>query len=132
MSMNHLPRLSLLAIDDEVSIQFILQQFFKDDFSVETKGNGREALAWIQQGNIPDFIVADIHMPEMDGFIFISHIRSSGYLRDIPMLILSGNDSTEDRIRCIESGADDFMAKPFNPRELSARIHGILRRTRKR
>ncbi len=124
--------LSMLAIDDEFSIQLILQQFFKNDFSVETKGNGKEALSWIQQGNIPDIIVADINMPEMDGYTFISHIRSSGFLKNIPMLMLSGSESTDDRIRCLESGADDFMVKPFNPRELAARVNGLLRRSGKR
>lgn len=130
--MEQLPQLSMLAIDDELSIQFILQHFFKNDFSVQTKGNGKEALAWIQQGNIPDIIVADIQMPEMDGYTFISQIRSSGFWQNIPMMMLSGSDSTEDRIRCIESGADDFMVKPFNPRELAARVNGLLRRNRKR
>jgi len=120
--------LSMLAIDDEVSIQLILQHYFKNDFLVVTKGNGKDALAWMQEGNIPDIIIADISMPEMDGFTFIYQVRSSGYLKNIPMVMLSGSDSTDNKIRCLESGADDFMVKPFNPRELAARIKGILRR----
>lgn len=120
--------LSMLAIDDEVSIQLILQHYFKNDFLVVTKGNGKDALAWMQEGNIPDIIIADISMPEMDGYTFIYQVRSSGYLKNIPMVMLSGSDSTENKIRCLESGADDFMVKPFNPRELAARIKGILRR----
>jgi DNA-binding response OmpR family regulator len=124
-------QLSMLAIDDEVSIQLILQHYFKDSFSVITKGNGKEALAWMQEGNIPDIIVADINMPEMDGYTFIYQVRSSGYLKNIPLVMLSGSDSTDNKIRCLESGADDFMVKPFNPRELSARINGLLRRTGK-
>ena len=60
-------KLSMLAIDDEVSIQLILQHYFRDGFLVITKGNGKEALAWMQEGNIPDIIIADINMPEMDG-----------------------------------------------------------------
>jgi len=120
--------LSMLAIDDEVSIQLILQHYFKNDFLVVTKGNGKDALAWMQEGNIPDIIIADISMPEMDGYTFIYQVRSSGYLKNIPMVMLSGSDSTDNKIRCLESGADDFMVKPFNPRELAARIKGILRR----
>jgi len=126
------PQLSLLVIDDEVSIQLILQHYFKDGFSVITKGNGKEALAWMQEGNIPDIIIADINMPEMDGYTFIDQVRSSGFLQNIPMVMLSGSDSTENKIRCLESGADDFMVKPFNPRELSARVNGILRRIGKK
>jgi DNA-binding response OmpR family regulator len=124
--------LSMLAIDDEVSIQLILQHYFKEDFTVITKGNGKEALAWMQEGNIPDIIVADINMPEMDGYTFIDHVRSSGFLKNIPMIMLSGSDSTDNKIRCLEAGADDFMVKPFNPRELAARLNGILRRIGKK
>lgn len=128
--MNHLhPALSILAIDDEVSIQLILKQYFKKDFTVITKSNGRQAMEWMLLGNFPDIIVADINMPEMDGFSFIDQVKSSGYLRNIPMIMLSGDDTAENKIRCLESGADDFMVKPFNPRELAARINSILRRT---
>lgn len=130
--MNQSASLSMLAIDDEQSILLILQNFFKDDFSVETKVNGKEALAWMQKGNVPDIIVADINMPEMDGYTFINHIRSSGFLQNIPMVMLSGSDTTENKLRCLESGADDFVVKPFNPRELAARVKGILRRNGKK
>ncbi len=126
------PHLSMLAIDDEVSIQLILQHYFKENFSVITKGNGKEALTWMQEGNIPDIIVADINMPEMDGYAFIDQVRSSGFLKNIPMVMLSGSDTTDNKIRCLEAGADDFMVKPFNPRELAARLNGILRRTGKK
>ncbi|MEO7767479.1 MAG: response regulator transcription factor [Ferruginibacter sp.] len=126
------PHLLMLAIDDETSIQLILQHYFRADFLVITKGNGKEALDWMQQGNIPDIIVADINMPEMDGYTFIDQVRSSGFLQNIPMVMLSGSDSTDNKIRCLESGADDFMVKPFNPRELAARVNGILRRSGKK
>jgi DNA-binding response OmpR family regulator len=122
----------MLAIDDEVSIQLILQHYFKENFSVITKGNGKEALAWMQEGNIPDIIVADLNMPEMDGNAFIDQVRSSGFLKNIPMVMLSGSDTTDNKIRCLEAGADDFMVKPFNPRELAARLNGILRRSGKK
>ncbi|MDN3654643.1 response regulator transcription factor [Ferruginibacter paludis] len=121
------PQLSMLAIHDEVSIKLILQHYFKDVFSVVAKGNGKEALARMQEGNIPDIIVEDLNMPEMDGYTFIYQVRSSGYLKNIPMVMLSGSDSTDNKIRCLESGADDFIVKPFNPRELSTRMNGILR-----
>ena len=121
-------QLSMLAIDDEVSIQLVLQHYFKDVFSVITKGNGKEALAWMQEGNIPDIIVADLNMPEMDGYTFIYHVRSSGFLKNIPMVMLSdSSDSTDNKIRCLESGADNFMVRHLNPRKLSARMNGILR-----
>ena len=124
--------LTLLAIDDEISIQQILEHYFKDSFTVVTKSNGKEGLNWMQEGNIPHVIIADIEMPVMNGYEFIDQVRSSGFLSHIPMIMLSGNDSSENRIRCLEAGADDYMIKPFNPRELAARINGILRRLGKK
>ena len=124
--------LTLLAIDDEKSIQQILEHYFKDSFTVITKSNGKDGLNWIQEGHIPHVIIADIQMPVMDGFEFIDQVRSSGFLSHIPLIILSGNDSSETRIRCLEAGADDYIVKPFNPRELAARINGILRRLGKK
>lgn len=126
--MSQIPTLTLLAIDDEVAIQQIIRHYFKNTFIVITKGNAKEALLYMQEGNVPDAIVADIQMPEMDGFEFIDHVRSSGFLKNIPLIMLSGNDTSEIRIRCLEAGADDYMVKPFNPRELAARLNGLLRR----
>ncbi len=126
--MSQVPNLTLLAIDDEVAIQQIIRHYFKNTFTVITKGNAKEALMYMQEGNVPDAIVADIQMPEMDGFEFIDHVRSSGFLKNIPLIMLSGNDTSEIRIRCLEAGADDYMVKPFNPRELAARLNGLLRR----
>lgn len=129
-SPNH--HLTLLAIDDEIAIQQILEHFFKDSFRVVTKGNGKEGLTWMQEGHIPDLIIADIEMPMMDGYEFIDQVRSSGFLRHIPLIMLSGKDSSDNRIRCLEAGADDYLVKPFNPRELAARVNGILRRLGKK
>ena len=123
---------TLLTIDDEVSIQQILQHYFKDTFTVITKSNGKEGLIWMQEGHIPDVIIADIDMPEMNGYEFIEHVRLSGLLSEIPLIMLSGNEGSENRIRCLESGADDYLVKPFNPRELAARITSILRRAGKK
>ncbi len=125
-------KLTLLAIDDEVAIQQILEHYFKDSFTVVTKGNGKDGLNWMQEGNIPHVIIADIEMPIMNGYEFIDQVRSSGFLNHIPMIMLSGNDSSDNRIRCLEAGADDYLIKPFNPRELAARINGILRRLGKK
>ena len=121
-------QLSMLAVDDEISIQLILQNYFKQDFVVTTKSNGKEALLWMQEGNIPDIIIADINMPEMDGYTFIYQIKSSGFLNNIPIVMLSGSDDTSIKIKRLEAGAEDFLVKPFNPKELAARVQGILRR----
>ncbi len=119
---------SLLVIDDENAIQKILTHFFRQQYQVITCNNGKEALAWLYQGHLPSFIVADINMPVLNGMEFLKEIKSSGLFSNIPLLFLSGNDSSETRIACIEAGADDFLIKPFNPRELQARMNAIFRR----
>lgn len=122
------PLLTMLAIDDELTIQQIIKYYFRNDFTVITKDNGSAALSWMQEGNIPDVIVVDFDMPHMNGLSFISQVRSSGYLRNTPVLMLSGSVDSNMKIQCLESGADDFLFKPFNPRELAARLNGIIRR----
>ena len=108
----------------------ILEHYFGTDFNVVVKGNGLEAMHWLEQGNSPDAIVADYDMPLMDGPDFIRQIRASSRYRDVGMIILSGKDSTSDKIKCLRLGADDYMVKPFNPEELSLRIQNILNRIR--
>jgi len=112
----------ILAIDDEKSIRFIIENTFKNEFLITTISNGKEALYWMQNGNLPDLIICDLEMPVMGGFEFIKKVRSSGFFNDIPLIMLSGNEESKDRIRCFELGADDYVVKPFNPKELIARI----------
>lgn len=120
---------TLLVIDDETAIQKILSFYFKEKFNVVACNNGHEALAWMYGGNMPDMIVADINMPVLNGMDFLKEVKSSGLFAELPLLFLSGVDNTDTKIACLEAGADDFIIKPFNPKELGARINSILRRT---
>lgn len=117
-----------MVVDDEAAIQKILTHYFTKEFNVVTCNNGREALAWLYKGNFPDFIIADVNMPELNGMDFLKALKESGLYGSVPLLFLSGNDSSDTRIACLEAGADDFIIKPFNPRELQARMTSILRR----
>jgi DNA-binding response OmpR family regulator len=123
-------RLKILIVDDENSIQRILKHYFKGKYDVHTCSNGREGLSWLYENNLPDFIIADVNMPVLNGFDFIDEIRTSGFFRNIPLVILSGIDDSDTKIRCLEAGADDFLIKPFNPRELEARLNSVLRRVK--
>ena len=82
----------------------------------------------MEQDNIPDIIVSDIDMPEMDGFTLLKNLKSSSIFEDIPFIILSSIDNSAEKIRCLKMGADDYVVKPFNPEELEARIANIIRR----
>lgn len=118
----------ILVVDDKSSISNLIVQFLNKSFEVETKEDGLQALSWMQEGNIPDLILTDLQMPNLDGMELISHVKSSGYFRDIPMIVLSSRDSSNDRIECLKLGAEDYIVKPFNPEELLIRIERVLNR----
>ncbi|QCR22506.1 response regulator transcription factor [Pontibacter sp. SGAir0037] len=121
-------KLKLLVVDDEPSIGLFLEHYFSKDYDVVVKLNGFEAIAWLQQGNITDGIVADYEMPLMNGLDFVKQLRASNLYKDIPLVMLSGIDQTSNKIMCLKSGADDYMVKPFNPEELDIRIKNMLKR----
>ncbi|MEI6883234.1 MAG: response regulator [Bacteroidota bacterium] len=112
----------VLAIDDEKSIRFIIENTLNKEFEVTTLSNGMDALYYIQSGNLPDVIICDVEMPVMNGFEFIKRIRESGFFDEIPLIMLSGKEESADKIKCFEMGADDYVVKPFNPKELMVRI----------
>ncbi len=112
----------ILAIDDEKSIRFIIENTFNKDFEVTSISNGMDALFYLQSGNLPDLIICDVEMPVLNGFEFIRRIRESGFFDEIPLIMLSGKEESADKIKCFEMGADDYVLKPFNPKELIARI----------
>lgn len=123
---NHLAMKKILVVDDKLSISKLIVQFLRNDYDVETKEDGLQALSWLQEGNIPDLILTDLQMPNLDGFELISNVKSSGYFKDIPIIVLSSLDSSNDRIKCLKMGAHDYLVKPFNPEELLIRIERVL------
>jgi len=118
----------VLIIDDELSIRMLLENFLSREYDVVTKSDGLEGLKWMEEGNIPDLVVADIQMPNLDGYEFIKNIRASGYFKDIPLIMLSGIESSSEKVKCLKLGANDYIVKPFNPEELSIRIELLLAR----
>jgi len=117
------------VIDDELSIRMLLENFLNKTYTVFTKNDGLEGLSWLEEGNIPDLVVADIQMPNLDGYQFVENLRASGYFRHIPIIMLSGIESTTEKIKCLKLGADDYIVKPFNPEELAIRIEILISRT---
>ncbi len=111
----------ILVIDDEQSICLLLDSFLKDSYDVTLKHDGLEALNWLE-GNLPDLIICDIQMPNSDGYQFLEKVRQRGYTKHTPVIMLSGVESSKDRIKCYQLGAQDFLAKPFNPEELNELI----------
>lgn len=120
-------REEVLVIDDQPIMLKLLEQILKDRYEVVALENGREALEWMYSGNIPDLVVADLNMPEIDGFEYIQRIRESGFFYDVPLIVLSGEESSTERIKCLKLGANDYLIKPFNPEELRLRIDNLIR-----
>ncbi len=121
----------VLVIEDDPTIQLIIRRSLEKNFKVVAFTNGMDGLSHLQEGNLPDIIISDLNTPEMGGLELIDQLKASGFFSAIPVLVLSGEESTETRIKCLDAGADDYVVKPFNPRELEARMKAILRRTGK-
>lgn len=122
---------AVIVIEDDLYMQGILSQCLSENFSPVLFDNGMEAFAYLQEGNIPDIIISDLNTPLLNGILFLEQVRSSGFFSSIPVIILSGVENTDTKIKCLEAGADDFIVKPFNPRELEARLKIILKRAGK-
>jgi len=115
----------ILVVDDEVAIVKFLRSCLKTDgYEVIVAVNGVDALQAVERES-PDLLVLDIVMPEMDGFEVLKRIREwSG----IPIMMLSARHNQEDKVKCLDLGADDYLCKPFDMNELAARIRALLRR----
>lgn len=117
---------TVLIADDEAQIHEILSLYFKKEgFKVIEAADGAEALVQVQAGK-PDIILLDIMMPVLDGLEVCKQVRK---ISDVPIIMLTAKDSDDDRILGLEIGADDYISKPFNTREVVARVKAVLRRT---
>jgi len=116
---------TILVVDDERNIIELVRLYLeKDGFAVVAAHDGREALVLAERHD-PDLVVLDLMLPEMDGREVTRELRRRG---DTPILMLTARGDDLDRIIGLEMGADDYLVKPFNPRELVARIQAVLRR----
>ena len=115
----------ILVADDDEKIRELLEIYLtKEGFAVEQAADGAEAILKAQQLK-PDLIVLDIMMPVLDGMEVCRQVRK---FSQVPVIMLTARTEDEDRIMGLELGADDYLAKPFNPRELVARVKAVLRR----
>lgn len=121
----------LLVVDDEAfNRQLIVRQLNQEGYeTVDAVGDGREALDLLRSDPI-DLVLLDLEMPELDGFGVLRELKADMRLRDIPVLMISGQDDQTNIIKCIEMGADDFLPKPFDPVLLRARMGACLDRKR--
>jgi len=125
-----LENIKVLVVDDEMHIIELLQfNLTKRGFDVFTATNGEEAIQ-LAINEKPDLIVLDVMLPGMDGIDVCRKLRQNVSTSDIPVIMLTARGEESDKILGLEMGADDYLTKPFSPRELVARIKAVLRRTR--
>ena len=116
----------VMVVDDEPAIvRLVRAKLQADGYAVITAARGEEALALLDDER-PDLVILDIMIPGMDGFETLRRIREVG---QIPVIMLTARAGDADKVRGLQGGADDYLTKPFNPDELSARVAAILRRT---
>jgi DNA-binding response OmpR family regulator len=119
----------ILIVEDDRAIRKALQQLFEDEgFAVITAANGAEGLTEFRRAR-PSFVILDLKMPRLGGQDVCRHIRRES--EDVPIIILTASPDEISRVLLLELGADDYVTKPFSPKELLARVRAILRRARR-
>jgi len=118
----------ILLVDDETHLVWAVRHCLQNEgHEVTTAANGMEALALARRVH-PDLVILDIVMPEMDGLEVCSRLRRDPTLASVPILFLTVRHEIEDRVVGLDEGSDDYLAKPFDMRELKARVRALLRR----
>ncbi len=118
-------RRHILVVDDEERmVRFIRMNLEHDGFQVSEAFNGKQAIDKLR--DTPDLVLLDVMMPDLDGFEVLQTIRE---VSSVPVIMLTAKGEEDDRVRGLELGADDYVTKPFSPRELVSRVRAVLRRT---
>lgn len=117
---------TILIVEDDSFSQTILNMFLKQQYNTVVADNGKEALAILQSGLLPQLIISDLHTPELDGFQLLKIVKASSTYQTVPFIILCGDDTEAQKIRCTQAGAAALVVKPFNPTVLSLLIEKLL------
>jgi DNA-binding response OmpR family regulator len=116
----------ILVVDDEPLVREVVVAYLeREGFRVSEASDGAAALAQIAAA-APDLVILDVMLPEVDGFSVLTELRRAG---NVPVILLTARTEEPDRVLGLELGADDYVVKPFSPRELTARVRSVLRRT---
>lgn len=117
------PLATALLIDDDEDIVYLLRLLLlRDGFIVHAATNGRDAREFIENSKPTDIVITDLMLPYVSGFELITQIRENRQWKNVPVIVLSGKVTERDAVRALDTGANDYVTKPYNPQELSARI----------
>ncbi len=117
----------LMLVDDDPNLILLVKDYLEfRGYNVITAENGRDALEKLEQ-EVPDLIICDVMMPEMDGYTLVKYIREDPRTNWIPVLFLSAKGQSSDRVKGLSTGADVYIVKPFEPEELVAQVESSLK-----
>ena len=116
----------ILIVDDELSILKLLNFVLSKDYNLVIKNSGVDAFNWLEEGNDPDLIISDLHMPYFDGSSFIRNLKVSGFYRDTPVILLSGAEDLDKKVSELSIKVESYIQKPFNPDQLKAIINHLI------
>ena len=121
-----MPKATILSVDDDEGLQTVVSHYLTTEGYATLAARTGQQLLDMLQDNTPSIILLDLVLPDTDGISLLAQLRSRA---KIPVIVVSGKSDTTEKIVCLEMGADDYMTKPFEMRELSARIKAVLRRS---
>ena len=122
-----MPKATILSVDDDEGLQTVVSHYLTNEGYNTLSARTGKQLMDILQDNTPNIILLDLVLPDTDGISLLAQLRMR--VQGIPVIVVSGKSDTTEKIVCLEMGADDYMTKPFEMRELSARIKAVLRRS---
>ncbi len=116
----------VLVVEDDSPLCWLLETIMRDKYEVTVVNNGLDAWSLLSERNIPDVIISDLSMPGLDGIELLENLSESGLFRNIPVIILSGDEEPAKRKRCLGLGAFGYVIKPFEPRLLLLEVSNAL------
>lgn len=114
-------------VEDNNIMRYMLKSYFDAHFEVFAFDDGLAFFEWMQNAEPPHLVITDLNMPEMNGFELTASLKNSELFKDIIIIVLSGLEDSQDRIKCLQLGAEDYLIKPFNPEELLIKIQKIIK-----
>jgi CheY-like chemotaxis protein len=117
----------ILVIEDDDALSWVISRILSSEYEIIVIKNGLEAMAWLTSGNVPDLIVSDLHMPQLNGIELLKFLQHSGIYKEIPVIILSGDEDPEVMKQCRNLGAVKYILKPFGPELLMQDVEHALK-----
>jgi len=120
----------VLVVEDDSPLCWLLETIMRNTYEVTVVNNGMDAWSLLSERNIPDVIISDLAMPGLDGIELLENLSESGLFRNIPVIILSGDEEPAKRKRCLDLGAFSYVIKPFEPRLLLEEVSSAIQSTK--